>query len=169
VIVRCTRKLLSLLHPGAPRSLGSLPADDDDWYANLLWISRRKCLLITHAGTLFSVFAPDVHAAEVRPLGRFFVPLIEAELKAEGLPVDTFGTVAPDQVVVARTIDRSVLGCMNDMALVCESVMASSGGLERCDVADLNQVLRRNINSVRGYVPPIELAALWADRQARPV
>jgi uncharacterized protein DUF6933 len=34
-------------------TLVDAPADDDDWYANLLWLDRRKCLLITHAGTLF--------------------------------------------------------------------------------------------------------------------
>jgi hypothetical protein len=32
-------------------------------------------------------------------------------------------------------------------------------GLAITDIADLNQTLRRNINSARGYQPPIELTA----------
>ncbi len=46
---------------------------------------------------------------------------------------------------------------MNDMAFMCEHAIA--GGLARADLAGLNRALRRNINSARGYRPPIELAA----------
>lgn len=31
-------------------------------------IERRKGLLVTHVGTVFSIFAPDVRAAQLRPL-----------------------------------------------------------------------------------------------------
>ncbi len=37
---------------------------DGDWYLNLLWFDRRKCLLLAHVGTLFPVFVADVR----RPL-----------------------------------------------------------------------------------------------------
>jgi hypothetical protein len=48
---------------------------------------------------------------------------------------------------------------MNDMAFSCEHAIGGAGGLARTDLAELNQALRRNINSARGYCPPIELAA----------
>jgi len=163
VILRCTGKMLSLLYPAAQCSVAPVAAHENDWYANLLWIDRRKCLLITHAGTLFSALAPDLRVADVRPIGRFIVPLIEHELRVEGLRVDTFGKLEPDDVVVTKTADRSVLGCMNDMALMCESLVTVSGGLQQCDVAVLNHGLRRHISSSRGYVPPIELAARQAE------
>src|SRR5207247_415481 len=38
---------------------------------NLLWLDRRKCLLLTHAGTLFPVFVADVRAADLRPPGSY--------------------------------------------------------------------------------------------------
>ena len=72
MIVRCTKKLLDLLAGGA-RSLSDLPAADEDWYANLLWIDREKCLLLTHAGTLFSVVMPGVRVGELRPIGPYVV------------------------------------------------------------------------------------------------
>lgn len=68
MILRCTAKALQLLRP--TRLASPPPADDADWYLNVLWIERRKCLLLTHSGTLFPVFVPDVHAADLRPLGR---------------------------------------------------------------------------------------------------
>jgi hypothetical protein len=105
MILRCTGRLLSAV--GQPSSTAYAPAATD-WYANLLWIERRKCLLVTHAGTLFSVFVPDVRAANLRPIGRLVVPLIQAELVADGLSADALGALEATEVVVARTADRSV-------------------------------------------------------------
>ena len=44
MILRCTKKLLTLI---GPRQLIDYPPDGEDWYANLLWLSGRKCLLVT--------------------------------------------------------------------------------------------------------------------------
>lgn len=45
-------------------TLTESPPSDDDWYLNLLWLDRRKCLLLAHAGTLFSVFVAGVRKAD---------------------------------------------------------------------------------------------------------
>jgi hypothetical protein len=66
VIVRCTAKLLNLLGKHSV-ALVDAPATSDDWYANLLWVDRRKCLLIVHADTLFALFAADVRVGDLRP------------------------------------------------------------------------------------------------------
>ena len=163
MVLRCTARLLAIIYPNPRPTLASLAPNTNDWYANLVWIERRKCLLLTHAGTLFSMFLPDVRAAELRPVGRFVVPAIESELITEGLPCNTFGPLDPENVVVARTANRSVLGCMNDMASMIESSVPIEGGLQRRDVADLNRGLRRHINSAGRHVPPIELAARWRE------
>ena len=56
VILRCTRKLLTVL--------GSAVAEPapppGDWYANLLRFDRRTCLLLTHSGTLFTIVEAGV-------------------------------------------------------------------------------------------------------------
>jgi hypothetical protein len=82
--LRCTKKVLALLKVSA-RELADPPPSDDDWYMNLLWLDRRKCLLLTHVGTLFPVFAADVRTADLRPLGAYVVGIIEAELASENL------------------------------------------------------------------------------------
>jgi hypothetical protein len=156
VILRCTKKLLTMI---GLRQLTDCPPDGEDWYANLLWLSGRKCLLLTHAATLFTVFEADVRAADLCDPGRLVTGLIGRELLREQLPADTFGSPDPAAVILAKTADRSVLGCMNDMAFMCETVTSRSGGPATTDIADLNRALRRNINSARDYQPPIELAA----------
>jgi hypothetical protein len=70
MVVRCTKKMLDLLG-GRSITLSKLPPTEDDWYLNLLWIDRQKCILLTHAGTLFSVFRAGVRRADLRPLGDY--------------------------------------------------------------------------------------------------
>ena len=62
-----------------------------------------------------------------------------------------------EEVVYAKTADRSVLGCMNDMAYMCEVAIADSGSLRHTDLVTLNRHFRRNINSARNYERPIDL------------
>jgi hypothetical protein len=153
-MLRCTGKVLALLHVSTS-AVGE--ASEQDWYAHLVWIDRRKCLLVTHARTLFSVFMPNVTVAELRPIGPPVVLAIETALRAEALPVDTLGELDAQDVTVAKTADRRILGTMNDLAVTAEHAIATAGGLARCDIDVLNHALHRTINSTTGYVPPIEL------------
>ena len=152
LVLRCTAKLQKLVGRPDP-----LPASDDDWYANLLWIDGRKCLLVTHAGTLFSIFAPDVRAGDLRPLGTFVVPRIHDQLAAEGLSPDALGVLDPSDARIATTADRSVLGCMNDLALACNYAVEDAGGLTQLDLVGLHRRLQRNITSARRYLCAVDL------------
>jgi hypothetical protein len=163
VLLRCTGRLRKLL--GNP-PLAEAEAAQTDWYVNLLWTDGRKCLLATHAGTLFSVFAPDVRVAQLRPLGGFLAPLIVAQLMAERFDVDALGALGGEQTVIAKTADRSVLGSMNDLAALCELYAADAGGLARLDVANLHDRLHRQLCSTLGFATPIEMATDWAHRTA---
>jgi hypothetical protein len=79
VVLRCTRRACDLLRIRQ----SDIPAAEDDWYQNVLWIDRRKCLLFTHATTLFPVFAADVRAADIRPIGPYAVGVLSAAPRAE--------------------------------------------------------------------------------------
>jgi hypothetical protein len=158
MVVRCTKKMLDLLG-GRSITLSKLPPTEDDWYLNLLWIDRQKCILLTHAGTLFSVFRAGVRSADLRPLGVYLVAAIEIELRAESLPTDTFSELEPESVRLAKTASRSTLGFMNEMAFELRYLIADAGGLGRCDIDALNHGLRRTLRNRGEYVRPIELVA----------
>lgn len=140
-------------------TLSELPPTDDDWYLNLLWIDRQKCLLLTHAGTLLSVFRAGVRRADLRPIGNYLFDAIETELRAESLPTDTFSELQIGSVRLAKTASRSTLGFMNEMAFELRYLIAASGGLRRCDIDVLNHGLRRTLRNRGEYVRPIELVA----------
>ncbi len=156
--MRCTNKLLKLLGVRAASLVQALPTEDD-WYANLLWIDRRKCLLLTHAGTLFSVFAADVLKRDLQPFGAYLVQMVEARLREEHLPSGVLGELDPDAVRLARTASRSVLGFMNDMTLACRYQVEASGGLDVTDIEAPNRHLLRTLHDREGYHDPLELVA----------
>jgi hypothetical protein len=156
VVVRCTKKMLDLLG-GRSVTLSELPPSDDDWYLNLVWIERQKCLLLTHAGTLFSIFRAGVHGVDLRPLGDYLVDAIETELRAENLPTETFPDLQADSVWIAKTASRSTLGFMTEMAFELQWIIADIGGLRRSDINVLNHNLRRMLWNRGDYIRPIEL------------
>jgi hypothetical protein len=158
VVVRCTKKVLDLL--GRAVTPIEQPPDDDDWYANLLWIDRRKCLLLVHSDTLFPVFGADIRALDLRPLGSYVVRAVKEELHAEGLPLDVLGRLDANDVHVARTASRSVLGFMNEMAFHLRYQIELEGGLDACDTRGLNHRQRRTLHNRGGvYAEPLDLVA----------
>ncbi len=165
MIVRATAKTQALV--GRPEAI-DLTASGGNWYANVIRIEGRKCLLVTHADTLFSVFVPDVRASQLRPLGPFLVPLIVGQLTVEGLPADALGVLDPSRMIIAKTADRKVLGCMNDLTFACGRAAADRGGLAHLELDRLHHHLHRNLNSTRGYVPAIDLAHDRARRASHP-
>ena len=138
VLLRCTAKTLTLV--GArPRDLVTIEPNDEDWYANLLWLDGRKCLLLAHAGTLFSVFVPDIHKADLMPIGPSVVRFIHREFEAESFPRERLCALDSRPIALAKTESRTVLGYMNEMARFCEYAVGDAGGLARCDARELNR------------------------------
>ncbi|MCA1675721.1 MAG: hypothetical protein LC799_27265 [Actinobacteria bacterium] len=148
MLLRCTKKLRAVLGRGVMVESATAP-DPQDWYANLVWVARRKCLLLTHAGPLFTFLAPDVRGKDLRALPGLVLGLVEGELAAENLPTDTFGQLNREGLCIAATTDHQVLGCMNDMAFLAGELIAQAGGLQRANIDAVNRALRRNINSSR--------------------
>jgi hypothetical protein len=156
MILRCTGKLLTLLG----QRPAVVEAGEDDWYANLLWLGGHKCVLLTHAATLFPVFAADVRVAELRPVGAWLTATITHALDAEGLPRDILGGLTNESVVLAKTASRGVLGVMNEMAFQAQHAVAESGALTASGVEDLNRWLRRCLYGRAGrYATPLDLVA----------
>jgi len=159
MILRCTARMLAVLGV-RPAALVATAPSDDDWYLNLLWIERRKCLLLTHAGTLFPVFVADVRKADLLPIGAYVVGLVEEHLRSEGLAADTLGRLDPEDVHLAKTASRSILGVLNDAAVHARYRIEAMGGIDQAEVVFLNRFLRRALHNRGGeYVTPLDLVA----------
>ena len=168
MVIRCTAKMLKLLGV-RPSSLAELEPDEDDWYVNLLWFEGRKCLLLTHAGTAFSVFVPDVRKSDLESLGPFLVDAIIVALDAENLSHEALGDLDGLDARVSKTASRRVLGVMNDVSLHVDCSLDRFGSVLDVDVVTVNRWLQRTLHSHGGgrvYATPLELVAERA-RQSR--
>jgi hypothetical protein len=117
---------------------------DREWYCHLLFIHRRKCLLFTHSITLFSFLIADVRVADLRNFASLFRTQARNALTLEGVTptqVAYLLDAGPDQV--AKSINRSVIGSMNDMARMYKYYVEDAGSLGLLDVGELNREINK--------------------------
>jgi hypothetical protein len=158
LVLRCTAKLL--------KELGCEPADTDDvakahvlnvWFANLLRLDRRKCVLFTNEKTLFSFLVPGLKREQLRSIGEVFAENLSERLAAEGLGKYEKKLVGDRSITaIAKTNSKSVLGSMNDLALQIEYHIKGCGGLETMDLKRLNREINRVPMGALGYRYAIE-------------
>ncbi len=87
------------------------------WHGNIFMIGRKKCLLVTHNESLYSVFLYGVTKKEMKDLAEILKSRLAELLRRDDftLPqivkmLDTLETIT-----YMKTSDRSVIGNMNDM------------------------------------------------------
>ena len=154
-LIRCTQTLLKEL--GTFKAELVEKAQDPgllgDWYANLLRVDRRKCILFTNARTLYAFVVPAVRKDMLRALEEFFCTHLEENLRAEGFPNGTIRLVldAHREMQIGKTKNRSVLGSMNDYAKNYKFHVEWEGGLIHSDTIGINKKLNEMPMSAMDY------------------
>ncbi|HMQ76040.1 MAG TPA: hypothetical protein PKE21_08800 [Flavobacteriales bacterium] len=111
--IHCTAKLAKLLGVKAPNTV----ADADGWNANLFPIAGRKCIILVHKATFFSLIKYDVVKADLKDFPGFFRYLLREQLLLQW-PMHTaaidawLGTLAP-AVLSTSDNDKRTIGVMN--------------------------------------------------------
>ena len=101
---------------------------------------------------------PEVRKADLSPIGRYVIDAVTAALRAEGLPDDALGALDPDDVRLAKTASRRVLGFINDVAVHISYAPRAPRRADHADVAELNHQLQRTLHNHGGrYADPLEL------------
>lgn len=159
MIVRCTRKLAPELGL-RPQDLAPRPTAPDtfeDWYANLLWIDRRKCLLITESKTLFTFLVAGIRRRDLMSFGELISVHLAETLFAHGVDLNLVPTLRTVPTIeFAKTSDRRILGSMNEYAFLYKSHIAHMGGLGRVDVLALNKAMNETPMGTLRYDSAIE-------------
>lgn len=113
VIIRPTTRLRSQL----PISEVSAKGDNalGDWYVNRVVVARQPLLLLVSSTTLLPMVIP---ARDVRSLPDRLRALVEARLQRLGVHADLISAELRSMVPVVSgaTVDRSILGTLNDFA-----------------------------------------------------
>jgi hypothetical protein len=128
VVIRCTKKLLQRVGPSAalaPESTTRL----GEWYGTLFGVGHRRMALFISTASRLPVLLParglgDVavllRAAVAEVLGALGVPLVLVEAEIEAM----------NDVLVAPTRDRSMLGSLNDFVFGAKCRLDDEPGTE---------------------------------------
>jgi hypothetical protein len=161
MILRCTSRLLDLI--GDKSMIADFEPSSEDWYGNAFWIDGRKCVLLVQVATLYSVLALDIRVSDLRPPGGFVFTQIVRSLDREGLPRNTFAPFDAHDLRLAKTMDRSIVGSMNDLIQLSRYIIGSMGGLAHCDPSEVHRLLHDTPNGARGYATPLDLVRANSD------
>lgn len=165
-LIRCTARLLKEVGLRASDLEQSSPASSflGQWHANLIYIDRRKTLLFVNDRTLFNFIIPDVTRPQIRELPGQFRFMLSRVLADEGVPDDVRARILAEyeQIGLARSSDRSVLGSSNDIAFHYKYLILDAGGIHSWQVPQIIRDLNRMPLQAIAYKFPIEeLAQLY--------
>ena len=159
-IIHCTQKLLKELDVPIIEP-DMTPLDSQclgNWYANLIRIDRKKCLLFTNEKTLYSFLIPHVKKANLKNIVDEFMINLSFNLQYEGFSLDVIAKVMQEynEIDFAKTASRKVLGSMNELAFYYEVLIMGKEGLGNVKILELNHSINRTIMGAIKYGHPIE-------------
>ena len=151
-IIRCTQKVLKLFN---------IPISNDvkidhplaEWYCNLIWIERKKCLLFTHANSLYSFLVVDFRKSDTKNLDHIFQSHFRESLEYLHLSKSAINNLLPqiNGIKLTKTINKRILGSMNDLKYQYQVNIAHIGGLKYCDMDEMIYIVNTNPMSMIKY------------------
>ena len=152
MILRCTKKLIT--------TYGLLVVEDtadnkmfSEWYANLIYIERKKCILFTDSKTLYSLLLLDIKKADIINIDEIFYKQLYRSLLQIGIKEDLIKSIAPKhlKIIYSKTQDKRILGSMNDYAYQYKYIILAKGGIGYIDIDDIIQNINETPMSLIGY------------------
>jgi hypothetical protein len=158
-LIRCTRKLLAEMEAHVtPLPESARSARLGDWYAHLLWIDRKKCIIFTSERTLLTLVTAGQGRGAIRDYSTLFQGGLRRLLESEGFARGEVDRVLGEyrELALAPTTDRSVLGSLNDLARLAAAQIQHEGGLRGCDLGAINHQLNRTPMSRLQMASPLD-------------
>jgi hypothetical protein len=129
-----------------------------EWYADLVRVETKKIIVFTHAKTLFTLVALDVHRHEIRALAQLLLARLQAVL------THLEGSQSEEKVIAqmergctyAPTADRRVLGSMNELIRSLKLYLEEKGGIESSDAVELSLRLSEILLGAIDYDKPVD-------------
>jgi hypothetical protein len=159
-IIHCTQKLLKELDVPLiePDKIPSPTEGLGNWYANLIMIDRRKCLLFTNERTLYSFLIPNVLKDDLKNIEEEFLVNLGYNLQNEGFGLDVINRVIQEyeEIGFSRTGSMKVLGAMNQLTFEYEVLIIRKEGLDNIRILEVNRDINRTIMKGIKCLHPIE-------------
>ncbi|HZW84206.1 MAG TPA: hypothetical protein VFF14_12395 [Candidatus Deferrimicrobium sp.] len=160
-LLHCTAKLLKelgnphLQNPDTPN-----PEGLGNWYANLLRIDRRKCILFTNEKTLYSFLIAGVKKENLTNIFDEFLMNLNFNLQAEGFSLAVINRVMTEytEMGFAKTSSKTVLGAMTQITFEAEYLIYHRyEGMDGGKILKVNKDINRSLMRGDRHLHPIEM------------
>lgn len=133
MILQSTKKLQDFL--GIKTT--EIPSQDDSfdaWHGNIFMIGRKKCLLVTHNESLYSMFFYGITKKDIKEFPSMFKSRLQTLLRKDDFTLQQIIMIGESMqtITYAKTSDRSVTGNMNDMVHMLKYFNMSEDELSLC-------------------------------------
>jgi Domain of unknown function (DUF6933) len=158
-IIHCTKNLLKELDVPLvePDKIPSNAEGLGNWYANLIGIDRRRCLLFTNEKTLYTFLIPKVLKGNLKNIENEFFTHLTYNLQNEGFGLEVVSIQQEyKEIGFAETSNKKVLGLLNEFAFEYEFIIMRKEGLENVNILEINRQINRTIKVAIHYQHPIE-------------
>lgn len=160
LLIRCTRKLqqemgLKTRDIAEPIVVPAEPLAE--WYADLVRVGAKKIIVFTHASTLFTIVALDVHRQEIRSLAELLMTQLQTvltHLEYSKNDLEEIARLGADSTY-ASTVDRQILGSMNELIRSLKFYVEDRG-IENSNATDLSMWLSEILLGAIDYEKPID-------------
>lgn len=159
-LIHCTQKLLKELgNPPLQSPDEPNPQSLGNWYANLLRLDRKKCILFTNEKTLYSFLIPKVKKENLKNIIDEFLFNLNVNLQAEGVPLEVISRVMAEYTDIgfAKTSSKTVLGAMTQLMFEYEVFVQMKEGLENVKILEINKAINRSLMRGSRHLHPIEM------------
>jgi hypothetical protein len=115
-------------------------------------------VLFVNDRTLFNFIAPDVNRAQIRELAELFLSNFSCVITAEAFPNDVRSKMMSEyqDIGIAKSSNRSVLGSANDIAYHYKYAILDAGGVSSWKVPEIIHRNNRMPLSAIKFAFPIE-------------
>lgn len=151
MIIQATQKLQDFLGIKVV-NLSDESGHMEAWHGNLFNIGRKKCLLLTHNTSLYSLFLYGITKKDIPYLPKRLKATLGELLRSDRFTLSQIVrmTESFNEIHYAKTSDRKVMGSMNDMMQMLNYYDMSE------DEFSLASRINRTPYKVGGYIYPKE-------------
>lgn len=158
--LHCTKKLIEYLGlstadlgAGVPHSNRLLA-----WHAHIVYIARSKTLIAVNDQTFYAIIMPRVRKMSPERFADEFHSALSISLRSEGFQDHHLGSLFGERIVYAKTLDRQVLGIINEAINHIRYLVESRDGWAHVSIVELTKQMNRTpwLAGTRKCVFPIE-------------
>lgn len=156
LVIRCTAKLFKELAITKSRIYDFLQLDNflGSWYANIVFISRKKCLLFVNEKTLFTFIIPGIKKSDLKNFKELFIENLSLNLNYIGVEQSVINRIRDlyDEFELGKTQNKSVLGSMVDYAKCYKYQIQFEDGHLIGNILEINSEMNEMPMGAIGYM-----------------